>query len=165
MPLDRGHVVGHNEVPGSTHTDPGPTWDWPHFMWLVSLCTPPTNASVRASFVSATPYPEINENEKALVSVVLRNTGSTAWGKGTEQEARLGIPGNSPALAFLGDGWPTLERPAVEQEDIVPPDATATFTFGVRGTRPGTFILPLPGVVDGGAWMNDLGMYTVVTVR
>jgi N-acetyl-anhydromuramyl-L-alanine amidase AmpD len=165
VPLDRGHVIGHNEVPGSTHTDPGPTWDWPHFMWLVSLCAPPTSASVHATFVSATPYPEIAENDKAMVSVVLRNTGSTAWRKGTEQEARLGIPGNSRDLAFLGDGWPTPERPAVQEEDIVPPGQTATFSFRVKGTVPGTFVVPLRGVIDGGAWMDDLGMFTVITVR
>jgi N-acetyl-anhydromuramyl-L-alanine amidase AmpD len=165
VPLDRSHVIGHNEVPGSTHTDPGPTWDWPHFMWLVSLCAPPTSATVHASFVSETPYPDIDANDQALVSVVLRNTGSTAWRKGTLQEARLGIPGNSRDLAFLGDGWPAPERPAVQQEDIVPPGGTATFSFLVKGTAPGTFVVPLRGVVDGGAWMDDLGMFTVVTVR
>ena len=163
--LDRPHVIGHNEVPGSTHTDPGPTWDWPHFMWLLSLCAPPTSASVHASFVSETPYPVIAANDSALVSVVLRNTGSTAWRKGTSQEARLAIPGNSPDLAFLSDGWPTPERPAVQQEDIVPPGGTATFSFRVKGTIPGTFVVPLRGVVDGGAWMDDLGMFTVLTVR
>jgi N-acetyl-anhydromuramyl-L-alanine amidase AmpD len=163
--LDRQHVIGHNEVPGTTHTDPGPTWDWPHFMWLTSLCAPPTSATVHATFVSETPYPEIGAEDAALVSVVLRNTGSTAWRKGTTQEARLGIPGNSRALAFLADGWPTPERPAVQQEEIVPPGGTATFSFRVKGTLPGRFVLPLRGVVDGGAWMDDLGMYTVVTVR
>jgi N-acetyl-anhydromuramyl-L-alanine amidase AmpD len=163
--LDREHVVGHNEVPGSTHTDPGPTWDWPHFMWLLSLCAPPTSASVHASFVSETPYPEIGERQEAVVSVVLRNTGSTAWRKGTPQEARLGIPGNSTELAFLGDGWPSDARPAVQQEAVVPPGETATFSFTVKGTAPGTFVVPLRGVIDGGAWMDDMGMYTVVTVR
>ena len=163
--LDRAHVIGHNQVPGSTHTDPGPTWDWPHFMWLTSLCAPPTSATVHASFVSATPYPDISANQGALVSVVLRNTGSTAWRKGTAQEARLGIPGNSPDLAFIGEGWPAPERPAVQREDIVPPGATATFSFKVKGALPGTYVLPLRGVVDGGAWMDDLGMFTVVTVR
>jgi N-acetylmuramoyl-L-alanine amidase len=165
VPLDRGHVIGHNEVPGSTHTDPGPTWDWPHFMWLTSLCAPPTSATVHASFVSETPYPTINGNDNALVSVVLRNTGSTAWRKGTAQEARLGIPGNSRDLAFLAEGWPAPERPAAQQEEIVPPGGTATFSFGVKGALPGIYVIPLRGVVDGGAWMDDLGMYTVVTVR
>src|SRR3989440_6166019 len=129
LPLDREHVIGHNEVPGSTHTDPGPTWDWPHFMWLTSLCAPPTDATVHASFVSESPYPEISGDDKALVSVVLRNTGSTAWRRGTAQEARLGIPGNSRDLAFLADGWPAPERPAVQEEGIVPPGGNATVSF------------------------------------
>jgi N-acetyl-anhydromuramyl-L-alanine amidase AmpD len=165
IPLDREHVIGHNEVPGSTHTDPGPTWNWPHFMWLASLCAPPTSSTVHASFVSESPYPQMSADDKALVSVVLRNTGSTAWRRGTAQEARLGIPGNSRDLAFLADDWPTPERPAVQEEEIVPPGGTATFSFRVKGTLPGTFVVPLRGVVDGGAWMDDLGMFTVVTVR
>ena len=96
---------------------------------------------------------------------MLRNTGSTAWRKGTGQEARLGIRDNSDALAFLSDGWTSPERPAVQEEDIVPPGGNATFSFRVKGALPGSFVVPLRGVVDGGAWMDDLGMFTVVTVR
>jgi N-acetyl-anhydromuramyl-L-alanine amidase AmpD len=165
IPLDRRHVIGHNEVPGTDHTDPGPTWNWPHFMWLLSLCAPPTAATVRASFVSQSPYPEIAAAETATVSVVLRNTGSTAWRKGTSQEARLGIPDNRRGLEFLAKDWLAPERPAVQTEDLVPPGGTATFTFAVQGTLPGKFVIPLRGVIDGGAWMNELGIYTVVTVR
>lgn len=164
IPLDRAHVVGHNEVPGSTHSDPGPTWGWPHFMYLTSLCAPPTASTVHASFVSETAFPEIATHEAARVSIVLRNTGATAWRKGTSQEARLGISNNDPRLAFLGDGWPAPDRPAVQAEDLVPPGGAATFSFGVKGTRPGTFLVPLRGVVDGAAWMDDLGIYTVITV-
>ena len=32
IPVDRSHIIGHVEVPGATHTDPGPFWDWPSFM-------------------------------------------------------------------------------------------------------------------------------------
>jgi N-acetyl-anhydromuramyl-L-alanine amidase AmpD len=32
IPVDRQHVVGHNEVPGATHVDPGPGLDWPAFL-------------------------------------------------------------------------------------------------------------------------------------
>lgn len=35
IPLDRDHVIGHNEVPGATHTDPGDHWDWDKYMGLV----------------------------------------------------------------------------------------------------------------------------------
>jgi len=32
FPLDRKHVIGHNEVPGATHTDPGKFFPWSKFM-------------------------------------------------------------------------------------------------------------------------------------
>ncbi|WP_230423797.1 N-acetylmuramoyl-L-alanine amidase [Streptomyces radicis] len=35
IPLDRQHIVGHAEVPGNDHTDPGPNWDWNYYMELV----------------------------------------------------------------------------------------------------------------------------------
>jgi hypothetical protein len=45
LPADRGHVIGHNEVPDpyhrgqyggySHHTDPGTFWDWPRYMTYV----------------------------------------------------------------------------------------------------------------------------------
>jgi hypothetical protein len=43
MPIDRGHIIGHHEVPGpggrrggaSGHTDPGPHWNWQRYLALV----------------------------------------------------------------------------------------------------------------------------------
>src|SRR5439155_4525906 len=42
IPLDRGHIVGHDDIPGPTsffvprmHWDPGPFWDWAHYMALL----------------------------------------------------------------------------------------------------------------------------------
>lgn len=42
IPLDRGHVIGHDQVPGTTpgttsgvHWDPGPYWDWQHYFELL----------------------------------------------------------------------------------------------------------------------------------
>lgn len=45
IPIDREHIIGHAEVPDpyhpgffggvSHHTDPGPYWDWGHYMGLV----------------------------------------------------------------------------------------------------------------------------------
>ena len=35
IPRDREHIIGHYEVPGTDHTDPGPNWDWAHYMRLV----------------------------------------------------------------------------------------------------------------------------------
>ncbi|MBT2490945.1 N-acetylmuramoyl-L-alanine amidase [Streptomyces sp. ISL-96] len=42
IPLDRQHILGHDNVPGTTtanirgmHTDPGPYWDWAHYFQLL----------------------------------------------------------------------------------------------------------------------------------
>lgn len=34
--VDREHIIGHNEVPGADHTDPGEHWDWDHYLGLVN---------------------------------------------------------------------------------------------------------------------------------
>ncbi|MEU0126535.1 MULTISPECIES: N-acetylmuramoyl-L-alanine amidase [unclassified Streptomyces] len=34
---DRAHIIGHHEVPGSDHTDPGDDWDWVRYIRLVNL--------------------------------------------------------------------------------------------------------------------------------
>ncbi|MFF4359827.1 N-acetylmuramoyl-L-alanine amidase [Streptomyces sp. NPDC001604] len=35
IPVDREHIIGHVEVPGTDHTDPGRYWDWDRYMRLV----------------------------------------------------------------------------------------------------------------------------------
>ncbi|MER5932366.1 peptidoglycan recognition family protein [Streptomyces sp. NPDC002054] len=35
VPADRDHILGHVEVPLSTHEDPGPVWNWDKYMQLV----------------------------------------------------------------------------------------------------------------------------------
>ncbi len=35
IPTTRDRIIGHVEVPGSTHTDPGPHWDWDRYIGLV----------------------------------------------------------------------------------------------------------------------------------
>ncbi|ALC18779.1 N-acetylmuramoyl-L-alanine amidase [Streptomyces pristinaespiralis] len=37
IPKDRAHILAHSEVPGATHTDPGPHWDWVRYIRLVNL--------------------------------------------------------------------------------------------------------------------------------
>ncbi|MDN5726813.1 MAG: N-acetylmuramoyl-L-alanine amidase [Propionibacteriales bacterium] len=42
IPIDRAHIIGHDQVPGTTtatipdmHWDPGPFWDWEHYFDLL----------------------------------------------------------------------------------------------------------------------------------
>lgn len=48
MRKDRAHIVAHSEVPGSTHNDPGPYWNWDYYMGLVR------RDSLRAALVDNT---------------------------------------------------------------------------------------------------------------
>ncbi|MER5889797.1 N-acetylmuramoyl-L-alanine amidase [Streptomyces sp. NPDC001941] len=41
IPVDREHVIGHVEVAGTDHTDPGPHWDWDRYIRLVKAAPPP----------------------------------------------------------------------------------------------------------------------------
>ncbi|GAA1364718.1 N-acetylmuramoyl-L-alanine amidase [Streptomyces beijiangensis] len=52
VPLDREHIIGHDEVPGvldsgiaGQHWDPGPYWDWNHYMSLLGAPVRATSAS------------------------------------------------------------------------------------------------------------------------
>jgi N-acetyl-anhydromuramyl-L-alanine amidase AmpD len=41
IPIDRDHIVGHKELAGATHGDPGDTWNWTYYMSLVHACSAP----------------------------------------------------------------------------------------------------------------------------
>ncbi|UNO39801.1 N-acetylmuramoyl-L-alanine amidase [Streptomyces sp. MST-110588] len=45
FPADRNHIVGHIEVPGTDHTDPGPHWNWNHYLHLVQAIPPEPSPS------------------------------------------------------------------------------------------------------------------------
>jgi N-acetylmuramoyl-L-alanine amidase len=51
IPLDRAHIIGHDNVPGLTpdtqetmHWDPGPFWDWDHYMALLGAPVAPPDS-------------------------------------------------------------------------------------------------------------------------
>jgi N-acetylmuramoyl-L-alanine amidase CwlA len=40
IPMTRSRIIAHSEVPGATHTDPGPNWNWTFYMQLVTQSSP-----------------------------------------------------------------------------------------------------------------------------
>lgn len=50
IPVDRKHIIGHVEVPGTDHTDPGRYWDWSRYLKLVrEAASPPPPRRISAA--------------------------------------------------------------------------------------------------------------------
>jgi N-acetyl-anhydromuramyl-L-alanine amidase AmpD len=167
--IDRAHIFGHNEVPFATHTDPGPTWNWPHYMWLLAQCADPRSmlSSFHSAWAGQTAPGPIDVGTVATVTLTIRNTGGLPWVKGGPTEARLGIPSDDRAFSMSVSPavWLLPARPAAQTEPIVPPGGIATFVFPVGGMRAGAYRIPLRPVIDGIRWLEDQGMYVDVIVR
>jgi hypothetical protein len=167
--IDRASIFGHSEVPLATHTDPGPTWNWPHYMWLLSQCADPRSmvSSFHSAFAGQSVPGPIAAGTVANVTLTLRNTGTRPWVKGSATEVRLGIPRDDRiySTSVTPAVWLLPTRPAAQSEAIVPPGGIATFVFPVGGARAGGYRIPLRPVIDGLVWLEDQGMFVDITVR
>ncbi|MFC6065237.1 N-acetylmuramoyl-L-alanine amidase [Streptomyces ochraceiscleroticus] len=86
IPLDRQHVLGHDNVPGTTtasikgmHTDPGPYWDWDHYFILLGRPLVPT-AGPHGGLVTI--RPEYEENQPAYTGCEKAGQPCAAHGSG-----------------------------------------------------------------------------------
>ena len=120
-----------------------------------------------ASWVDQSSFPDLAPGQMAQLSVRFRNTGTATWQRGVAgSQANLGINGDDSSFSALGMnvGWLASDRPAAQTEPSVAPGATATFTFTVRApSSPGAYRIPLRPVIDGRTWLEDQGVYLLVT--
>jgi N-acetyl-anhydromuramyl-L-alanine amidase AmpD len=92
-PMDRNHIVGHGEKSNAgwvnwmaanypsidatcnSHTDPGPYWDWAHFMALVA------GGTDNAAFVSKTVADgaQFSPGQAFSCTYTMNNNGTTTW--------------------------------------------------------------------------------------
>jgi N-acetyl-anhydromuramyl-L-alanine amidase AmpD len=66
IPMDRAHIFGHEEVPGLSkdnqkqmHRDPGPFWDWEHYMELLGAPNTPRRGSTK--LITINPHFQTNQ--------------------------------------------------------------------------------------------------------
>ena len=141
----------------------GVTWMEDQGVYMVVVSA----SSYHSRWVSQSPYPTLRAGEiSAPLTITFTNAGSSSWVKGVlGQEARLGVNLDDVTWAALGVSWPYASRVAIQTEATVGSGQNATFTFQVKApAMPGVYSIHLRPVIDGVTWMEDEGVFLVVTV-
>ena len=144
---------------------------------------PPSVASgmpgLHAAWYGQSGYPTLCVGQRSTATVAFYNSGSTGWVSGRLGEvAYLGTwgpePGQDRVSPLGGDGqlgspntgWPRYNRIAVQPAQYVGPTQIAWFQFTIQApATPGTYRLYLRPLVEGASWLEDYGVFWLVTVR
>lgn len=123
-------------------------------------------------------YPTLCPGDGSTATVAYYNSGSLGWVRGKLGEvAYLGTwetePGQDQASPLGGDGtngspatgWPRYNRIAIQPAPYVGPGQVAWFQFTIQAPQtPGYYRLYLRPLIEGATWMEDFGVYWLVTV-
>ncbi|MEU4038021.1 N-acetylmuramoyl-L-alanine amidase [Streptomyces collinus] len=105
IPLDRQHILGHDNVPGPTastvpgmHTDPGPYWDWAHYFQLLGR---PFHRTGGKGSPLVTILPDYASNQPVYTGCTTKGEPCTAHGS---SEVRLYTDHdvNAPLIKDIG---------------------------------------------------------------
>jgi len=112
----------------------------------------PSLSAYGATFESQGPYPTTTPNGTVEWVVALRNTGSAGWYRGIE---------GAQAALMTPDGAGV----AVQSTDYVAPGQVGWFVVRFKArAEVGTYTVQLLPRIDGRGLLQELGIYTVVTV-
>ncbi len=144
---------------------------------------PPANVpsgipGFHAAWYGQSGYPTLCPGERSTATVAYYNSGSFGWVRGRMGEmAFLGtwdpIPGQDMPSQLGGDGtsspntgWPRNNRVAAQPADYVGPGQVAWFQFTIQApATPGSYRLYIRPLVEGATWMEDYGVFWLVTVK
>lgn len=118
IPLDRAHILGHDNVPGVTpanvasmHWDPGPYWDWDHYFDLLHAPFHPTGGP-HAGLVTI--RPDFASNQPVFVGCDAKQPSAPCPPRGSSSVILHAAPDHSaPLLPDIGlhpDGSPSTMR-------------------------------------------------------
>lgn len=122
-------ILGHSEAPDcSDHGDPGPGWNWDHYMDLVRTGGA---ASFKGEDIIVDAPDSIVSGETATVTVTITNTGTAAWDL---DATRIGTtdPQDRDSEFFVDGDWIGANR-ATAVDAQTPAGETGTFTFQIKG--------------------------------
>ncbi|MFI0795189.1 N-acetylmuramoyl-L-alanine amidase [Micromonospora rubida] len=149
IPKTRSNIIGHNQVPGATHTDPGPNWNWTYYMQLVTgTTTPPPTWST------------IVDNTTAG-----RFTASSNWGTSSYSAQRYGADYRfADPVAASDAAWYKVNIPATAtyRVEVWYPAVAGynTTTPYVVATSSGNQTVNVNQSANGGGW-RSLGSFTL----
>ncbi|CUU02445.1 MAG: N-acetylmuramoyl-L-alanine amidase [Fimbriimonadales bacterium] len=158
IPKTRSYIIGHNEVPGATHTDPGPYWDWNYYMSLV--------AGPNASYAGATFPSTIRPGEQLVAVVRFNNTGGVTWSPSGTNPVRLGTanPRDRSSPFYTAGNWISANRPTAVDATTAP-GSTGSFSFVLTGPRSyGTYTESYQLVQEGITWFGPVVSFTLQVV-
>ncbi|NVB79174.1 MAG: N-acetylmuramoyl-L-alanine amidase, partial [Kofleriaceae bacterium] len=121
-------IMGHGEAPDcSDHTDPGPGWNWPHYIDLVKTGGA---ASFLAEDISVDAPDSLVSGEVGTVTVTISNTGTAAWDL---DATRIGTadPQDRDSAFFVEGDWIGPNR-ATAVDAQTPAGSPGTFTFQIQ---------------------------------
>ena len=144
FPLDRDHIIGHDEVPDPNHagqfggaghhTDPGAGWDWDRFMGVLDDLAGGGRPDFGAELSALDAPDELTSGDRVVVTVDLTNTGRQTWGLDTTFLTSV----DDPAPLYDVENWLTPLRASG-------PDHS-TYTTGTVGRF--TFMIHAPAVTE-----------------
>jgi len=132
-----------------------------------------------ATWYGQSGYMTLCPGDTSVATVAYYNTGSNGWvANRLGQMAFLGTngpePGTDQPSILGGDGtngtantsWPRYNRVAAQPAAYVGPGQVAWFQFTIKApATPGTYRLYLRPLIEGATWLEDYGVFWVVTVR
>jgi hypothetical protein len=100
------------------------------------------------------------------VHVGALNTGNTTWTNSGSNPVHLGTSHATDRIsAFCDPSWINCNRPAALDQASVAPGQIGTFSFAIKTPASyGIYSEYFNPVVEGSAWMNDIGMYLPLNV-
>ena len=149
IPLDRAHILGHDNVPGTVpstvqgmHWDPGPYWDWAHYFDLMGA---PFKGRGNAPTGMVTIRPDFATNQPAFTGCVTAGVpcaprGSTSVILHTRPDASsplltdIGLhPDNTPGTMHISDHSSRVETGQQYAVADRQGDWTAIWYLGQKG--------------------------------
>jgi N-acetylmuramoyl-L-alanine amidase len=155
-----GPILGHGEAPDcSDHTDPGPGWNWDHYIELVQAGGA---GEYLAGDITVDAPATLESGAVATVTVTIANHGTSAWDL---DATRVGTaePQDRASDLFVDGDWIAPNRAAAVDAQT-PAGGVGTFTFQIKGppvTEPTVDDEAFQLVEEGSAWFGPEFRVTV----